>query len=126
MEGRRFGLIRSITIKNNDVKTENNKSNAVFSIPDTDSEGRKLTPEHREFFKNSKVVDSKGRLLKMYHGTDAEFTVFDKEMIGSKMEGLKGQGLISLRTKAEQADMVGRSWKGISTLKNRFPQRKRR
>ena len=30
--------------------------NIAYSIPDTDSEGRKLTPEQREFFKNSKVV----------------------------------------------------------------------
>lgn len=40
-----------------------------FALPETDSDGRRLTQEQREFFKDSKVVDSKGKLLKIYHGT---------------------------------------------------------
>lgn len=42
---------------------------AVEQMPDTDSEGNKLTDAQREFFKGSKAVDSEGRLLQLYHGT---------------------------------------------------------
>ena len=43
----------------------------------TDSQGRALTPEQRKFFKDSKVVDKDGRLLVVYHGTNAVFNTFD-------------------------------------------------
>lgn len=49
-----------------------------FSLKPTDSQGRELTPEQMEFFKDSKVVDEDGNLLVVYHGTDADFTVFDR------------------------------------------------
>lgn len=48
-----------------------------YSIMDTDSTGRKLSPQQQEFFKDSKVRDEDGNLLVVYHGTDADFTVFD-------------------------------------------------
>lgn len=48
-----------------------------FALPDTDSDGGKLTAEQREFFGKSAIVDADGKLLKMYHGTAADFTVFD-------------------------------------------------
>ena len=35
----------------------------------SDSEGRQLSAEQREYFKDSKVVDESGRLKVMYHGT---------------------------------------------------------
>lgn len=41
-----------------------------FALPETDSQGRTLTAEQRAFFKDSKVVDDKGRLLVVYHGTN--------------------------------------------------------
>lgn len=49
-----------------------------FSLKPTDSQGRELTQEQLEFFKDSKVVDEDGNLLVVYHGTDADFTVFDR------------------------------------------------
>jgi hypothetical protein len=52
-----------------------------FSIPETDSNGKKLTAEQREFFKDSKVVDEQGRLLVVYHGTNTDFTVFSDRKI---------------------------------------------
>ena len=43
-----------------------------------DSEGRGLSKEQREYFKNSKAVDDEGNLLVLYHGTgEASFTVFE-------------------------------------------------
>ena len=49
---------------------------------EVDSEGNPLTKEQVEFFKNSKVRDKQGRLLVCYHGTDAEFNVFERGDIG--------------------------------------------
>ena len=50
----------------------------AFSIM-VDSEGNELTEGQREYFKDSKVVDEKGRLIVVYHGTrKADFTVFNR------------------------------------------------
>lgn len=60
---------------------------------DRDSEGNTLSEEQAEFFKDSKVRDYKGNLLVCYHSTDAEFTIFDKNKIGSGNGGaLFGKG----------------------------------
>ena len=42
-----------------------------------DSHGKKLTNEQQEYFKNSKVRDSEGRLMRVYHGTYDDFTTFN-------------------------------------------------
>ncbi len=55
-------------------------------VEETDSEGRELTAEQREFFKDSKVRDEDGNLLVVYHGTDADFTVFDRSKGRSTMD----------------------------------------
>ena len=39
-----------------------------------------------EVFANSKIRDEDGKLLKVYHGTDADFTVFDKTKGRSSMD----------------------------------------
>lgn len=64
---------------NNDVNTKN-------SLKLTDSEGNELSAEQQEFFKNSKVRDEDGNLLVVYHGTDADFTVFDRTKGRSAMD----------------------------------------
>ena len=53
---------------------------------DRDSTGRELSPGQAEFFKDSKVRDADGNLLVVYHGTDVEFTVFDKTKGRSSMD----------------------------------------
>ena len=50
---------------------------------DRDSEGRELSAGQQEYFKDSKVRDENGNLLLVHHGTSADFTVFDREKIGS-------------------------------------------
>lgn len=47
-----------------------------------DSEGKQLSNGQREFFKDSKAVDGAGNLLKVYHTTNNDFTVFDKSRKG--------------------------------------------
>lgn len=50
-----------------------------FSLKDSD--GNALSREQREYFRNSKVIDEYGRLVAMYHGSNAAgFHVFDPEM----------------------------------------------
>ena len=52
-------------------------------LSDRDSDGNELSEGQQIFFKNSKVRDAEGRLLKVYHGTpNSEFTVFDKNRVG--------------------------------------------
>lgn len=52
--------------------------NGKYSLKTEDSQGRELTPEQQQFFRDSKVVDEDGNLLVVDHGTDADFTVFDR------------------------------------------------
>lgn len=52
---------------------------AKFSTKD--SEGKTLTPEQQEYFKDSKVRDAEGNLLRVYHASVEDFNVFDKDKI---------------------------------------------
>jgi len=50
-----------------------------FSV--SDSDGKKLTKEQQEYFKDSKMRDENGNLKVMYHGSqDAGFHVFNSSM----------------------------------------------
>ena len=49
-----------------------------YSISQTDNQGRELTEEQIKYFSDSKVRDTNGNLLTLYHGTkNGDFTVFD-------------------------------------------------
>lgn len=48
-----------------------------------DSTGKALTQAQQEYFKDSKVTDSDGRLMVLYHQTENEFTVFDPRRQGA-------------------------------------------
>ena len=56
----------------------------------TDSAGRELTAQQREYFKDSKARDEQGRLLTLYHGTGAKFTVFDRGRIEQNFQNRGG------------------------------------
>ncbi len=69
----------------------NVKPKTRFSVEDeTDSAGRKLTAQQREYFKDSKARDEQGRLLTLYHGTGAKFTVFDRGRIEQNFQNRGG------------------------------------
>lgn len=57
---------------NNNIRSMKQNTNKV-----TDSEGRTLTKQQQEYFKNSKIRDSKGNLQTVYHTSKNDFTVFD-------------------------------------------------
>ena len=71
---------------NNNIRSMKQNTNKV-----TDSQGRTLTKQQQEYFKNSKVRDENGNLLVMYHGTEANvgipetswFTIFDIDKAGN-------------------------------------------
>lgn len=65
---------------------EENSGKVRFSLKSTDSDGRELSAEQRAFFRDSKVVDEDGQLLVVYHGTDADFTVFDRSRVRANMD----------------------------------------
>lgn len=71
LEGTRFGVIRIISFKEENVK---------YSLKD--SSDRELTKEQQEFYADSKILDKDGNLLVLYHGTGADFTVFDTKRAG--------------------------------------------
>lgn len=72
----------SVTQNGAEVKTK-------FSLKE-DSQGRELTEAQREYFQDSKVLDSDGQLKVMYRGGNGDFTVFDRKK--SSYSNLYGRG----------------------------------
>lgn len=68
------------SLSDNNV-SQNNKI-VKYSLA-TDNQGRELSEQQQEYFKDSKVRDDEGRLLEVYHGSPNEFTIFDKNRIGT-------------------------------------------
>ena len=80
----------TVTFKSNQAKKTSNKAPTVSSdtrmskdLSGVDSEGKALTPEQAEYFKDSLVRDDNGNLLKVYHGSGSEFTVFNHKFLNT-------------------------------------------
>lgn len=76
--------------------------NSSFFV--ADNQGRKLTKEQQEYFKDSKVRDENGKLLTVYHGTRADFNVFESERVGQNYENgwsQSGKGFYFTDNKSE-------------------------
>lgn len=79
-----YSLLNKLqNVNENFAKNSEKLTNAV------DSDGNKLSEAQAEFFKGSKVRDEDGNLLKVYHGTNSNFTVFNR---GEK-NGQFGKGI---------------------------------
>lgn len=70
-----------------EVYNERNQTNGTkYSVskvmPTQDNKGNKLSKNQQKYFKDSQVTDESGNLLKVYHGTRNDFTVFDKNKSG--------------------------------------------
>ena len=79
-----------------------------YSVSSEDSQGRELTPEQQKFFAKSQARDAAGRLLKLYHQTDGEFTIFDTRHSGA---GSKDSGTpfgIFLKRSASDIGLAGK------------------
>lgn len=64
----------------NNTVTYSDGKTTKFSLKD--SEGRTLTEQQAEYFKNSKVRDDNGNLLVVYHGSPNRFFTFDRGRMG--------------------------------------------
>ena len=82
---------------NNNIRSMKQTTNKVF-----DSEGRSLTKQQQEYFKDSKVRDKNGNLLVMYHGTDRAFTEFKNKYIQHGRAVTDGFYLTPDRTNASE------------------------
>lgn len=78
-----------------------------FALAETDSDARALTDEQRKFFQDSKITDSKGRLLVLYHQTDADFTVFDVKRDGAGMRDNETPHGIFMKPNADDIGLKG-------------------
>lgn len=90
-ESTRSGATSNIRISQDDanVNIQSMKENKKYSLRDNEylkavknndmETAQRLVDEAAEkAFFNSKIRDDDGKLIKVYHGTDADFTVFDK------------------------------------------------
>lgn len=81
-----------INASNHSVAEKSGEVKRQFSFGDnaekiaTDSNGKELSEKQQQYFKDSLVRDEDGRLLVVYHGTDAEFTVFDRTKTRANMD----------------------------------------
>ena len=57
-----------------------------------DSEGRELSKGQQDYFKDSKIRDAEGNLKTMFHGTEADFNIFDFSQ-GGKNGTAEGFGI---------------------------------
>lgn len=76
------GLTKNQNVKDDGVRSMKKSSNNINSNIQTDNQGRKLSKQQQEYFKNSKVRDENGNLKTVYHGTDTKFTVFNYDYLG--------------------------------------------
>lgn len=97
-------LQKALNVKAEKQKTAKKPPEKRFSLPLTDSEGKKLSAEQREFFSQSKQVDAEGRLQVMYQGAAEEFYSFDKKR--SRASNLYGRGFYFTNS-ADQARNYG-------------------
>lgn len=81
-----FEKTENVNRENEEISNKVQKSKKAVA---KDSEGNTLSEGPQEYFKDSKVRDEDGNLLVMYHGTDSDFTVFDKTKGRANMD-IKG------------------------------------
>lgn len=76
----------STTILSQNSEKSSEKNDFLLS----DSDGRELSTEQSEYFKESKIRDADGNLKVMYHGSPETFTVFDRKK--ARSGGTYGSG----------------------------------
>ena len=72
---------------NLEYKKADAPSETSYSI-NTDNQGRQLSKQQQEYFKDSKVRDENGKLIPVYHGTKADFNVFTQSEEGALGKGI--------------------------------------
>ena len=103
----RDNKLNTNTTKYSIQESENNSGS--FSMQD--NQGRTLTKEQQEYFKNSKVRDKNGNLLTVYHGSHSEFTIFDAKKSGQASKESK-VGFWFTTTKEGAENFANSLWYG--------------
>jgi hypothetical protein len=77
-------ITNSAPTSNDDIRYMKKSGTLTQSkkLQETDNKGRKLSEQQQGYFKNSKVRDNNGNLKVVYHGIDADFTVFNYDYLG--------------------------------------------
>ena len=112
-----FGMEIDETNNGKDMRVDNGGRRVAgkepaFSMPETDNQGRTLSKEQQEFFKDSKVRDENGKLQVVYHGTGENFTVFSDKFMGKNNGNALGQGYYFSSSR-----FIANSYKGTSNGK---------
>ena len=75
---------------NDDIRyMKKSRASAQSKLQETDNNGRELSKQQQEYFKNSKIRDDKGNLLTLYHGSKNDFTIFDISESGKSNKNAK-------------------------------------
>lgn len=96
-EGVQYSNISNSSKDSIPESAENSSGNTKYSLT-ADSDGKSLTKEQQEYFKDSKVRDDNGNLKVMYHGSQESFTVFDKKK--ARSSGMYGKGFYFTESKS--------------------------
>lgn len=92
--------------------------NVTPKFSDRDSDGNALTPTQQEFFKDSKIRDAEGNLLRVYHGTNGQFNVFRQ----GTAQGW-GRGTYFTDNRASASEYGKNIVEGYLNIKNPFDAR---
>ena len=84
------------------MKQNASRSSTTQTNTTVDNQGRTLSKQQQEYFKNSKVRDNNGNLLTVYHGTDKAFTEFKNKYIQHGRAIIDGFYLTPDRTNANE------------------------
>lgn len=60
--------------------------NGIKFSEEVDSDGTELSEKQVEYFADSKIRNEDGQLIAVYHGSDADFTVFDRSKTRANMD----------------------------------------
>ena len=86
-----------------------------------DSEGNPLTEEQVRFFRNSKIKNRHGELLVCYHASESDFSIFDKNKVGTGNGGAHyGRGFYFTPHKDLASDYGRNIRKFYLNIKNPF------
>lgn len=81
------------------------------SAPNIQQSKVELSPQQQEFFKDSVVRNENGELIPMYHGSNSNFTIFDKSKGGQSNKSAK-VGFWFTPNKEGAEKWAGQSWWG--------------
>ena len=70
-----------VIFNDDDLEITNHEKYQRANSDQKDSDGKTLSNGQAEYFKDSKIRDKDGNLLRVYHGTNSEYTVYDSSLL---------------------------------------------